>query len=121
MYSKEKGLEIIQNTDSKTTKANAKIFSGKKRSRTIFKDENYFNNQSSEDEYDSDNESVMTFNSNATSNTNTTFITSTTLSSKIEITGPLDNFAVCKLSTNQKWKWQYLVLKATISNRWNFC
>ncbi|CAB4413408.1 unnamed protein product [Rhizophagus irregularis] len=65
----------------------------KKYSRTIFKDENYFNNQSSKDEYDSDNESVMTFNSNTTSNINTTFTTSTTLLSKTGITGPLDNFA----------------------------
>ncbi|RGB26946.1 hypothetical protein C1646_769764 [Rhizophagus diaphanus] len=120
MYGKEKGLKIIQDTDSETTKANTRMFSGKKRSRTIFEDENYFNNQSSEDEYDSDNESVMTFNSNTTSNTNTTFTSSITLSSKTGITGPLDNFAVRKLSTNQERKWWYLVLKATISNGWSF-
>ncbi|RGB26717.1 hypothetical protein C1646_770082 [Rhizophagus diaphanus] len=105
MYGKKKGLEIIQDTDSETTKVNTRIFSGKKCSRTIFEDENYFNNQSSEDEYDSNNESVMTFNSNTTSNTNTTFTSSTTLSNKTGITGPLDNFAVRKLFTNQEQKW----------------
>lgn len=117
MYGGEKGSEILQDTDSETTKA--RIFSSNKRSRTVFENDN-FNRQSSEvceDECDSDNESVMSFNSNATSNTNTT---STTLSSKMTITGPLDNFTVRKLSTNQERKWWYLVLKATISNGWSF-
>ncbi|CAG8541346.1 16699_t:CDS:1, partial [Funneliformis caledonium] len=69
-----------------------------------------------EDECDSDNESVMTFNSN----TSSTYTSNTTLSNKMGITRPLDNFAIRKLSTNQERKWWYLVLKATISNGWSF-
>jgi hypothetical protein len=114
LYGEEKGLEILQDTDSETTKAKTKVSLSKKRSRTIFENDDNFKEQSSNGEDDSDNESIMTFNSNSTSNTNST---STTLSSK---TGPLDKFAVRKLTTNQERKWWYLVLKATISNGWSF-
>ena len=91
-YGKEKGLEILQNTDSETTRANSKITSSKKR-KIVISETDDFNQQLSEDEHDSDNESVITTRSNTTSST------STTLSSR---TGPLDNFAVRKLTTSQE-------------------
>ena len=93
-YGDEKGLEILHDTDSETTKANAKASSSKKRSRAIFENDNNFNDQLNEDECGSDNESVMTFNSNTTSNTNATSNTNTTSTTSSSKTGPLDNYAV---------------------------
>ncbi|CAG8559890.1 9942_t:CDS:2 [Funneliformis caledonium] len=65
IYGEEKGLEILQDTDSETTKA--QNISSKKRSKTFFENDNFII-KLSEDKCDSDNESVITFNSNATNN-----------------------------------------------------
>ncbi|CAG8684680.1 5794_t:CDS:1 [Funneliformis caledonium] len=98
IYGEEKGLEILQDTDSETTKA--QNISSKKRNRTFFINDNFII-KLSEDECDSDNESVMIFNSNTTSST---YTSNTTLSNKMGIAGLLDNFAIRKLSINQERK-----------------
>ncbi|CAG8518718.1 13618_t:CDS:2 [Funneliformis mosseae] len=108
---KEKGDEILNNTDSETTKERQKAsLKNKKRpqlSEDVIEPQDLNDNKIDEknDSFFDDSMSIITVDST---------------NSSIQ-RGPINKFAIRKPSKSQERKWWYVVLKATISNGWSFC